>query len=133
MRLTQSIDFESTAGLRAGLLKQPIFTAWTSAEVNTGIMCANLPAISSLLRCFGRRKTNASPSYEKDRGGWTPPARYGSSDTPFFRKGAPVSSISCSGKSTGHGDSDLEASSGINRTTELHMDIEAGVIREQSV
>ena len=58
MRLLKVIAFFYTVGPSAGAVKAEL-SYWTLIEINTAIFCANLPALSSLLR-FARGQIGTS-------------------------------------------------------------------------
>ncbi|KAI9779994.1 MAG: hypothetical protein M1816_003276 [Peltula sp. TS41687] len=63
IRLSRSIKFSRLNNYVLTVPMQPELALWTLMEVNTAIICANLPAISALFRGFNRtRSTGASGS-----------------------------------------------------------------------
>jgi hypothetical protein len=67
VRLSRAITFSRIHNYIFHAAMEPELTLWTLTEVNTAIICANLPAISALFRGFGRsNSTNPSgPPGEK--------------------------------------------------------------------
>ncbi|KAI9674012.1 MAG: hypothetical protein M1829_003855 [Trizodia sp. TS-e1964] len=115
MRLYQAILVQRATGID-GLLAYPPFQLWTDLETNTAIVCANVPALSSLFqRLRKQRKLKASP--------FTPPLNSGGASKEV--KPANSSNSNTTIRANDEDNAMLEKSSGITRTTEFSMDIEA--------
>lgn len=70
VRLQKSITFRNTKSSReTQFALQPTYTFFTSVEINTAIVCANLPALSALLRYTRFGKSYASRSSSKPSSG----------------------------------------------------------------
>ena len=75
MRLVKSVQFEHTKDVHQSILKAVGFSIWTEVELNVAMICANLPALWTLLKWLsqGRQLTKpASNSYQKYNSGSTP-------------------------------------------------------------
>ncbi|KAI9684103.1 MAG: hypothetical protein M1829_003373 [Trizodia sp. TS-e1964] len=115
VRLSRTIILQKATGLD-GLLAAPPLEMWTDFEVNVAIICANLPALSSLFQWVRKQRKLAGASSAAPIGS----ASYGVS-----KESKPLSSSN--GNTTRGSDENvvLEKNSGITRMTEFSMDVEA--------
>ena len=64
VRLYMVVVYNSAEGILHGGIARLDYICWTNVEMTTAITCANLPAMSSLIRQFSRKRIKNSQAYK---------------------------------------------------------------------